>query len=62
VISTIIASDSWLQEFGYPDSGLIGAVVSLFDVGCLFGALSNAWTACEYFLAMQAFEPESWVN
>ncbi|KAH8555748.1 general substrate transporter [Umbelopsis sp. PMI_123] len=45
VISTIIASDTWLQEFNYPDSAIIGAVVSLFDVGCLFGALSNAWTA-----------------
>ncbi|CAO3642929.1 unnamed protein product [Cunninghamella blakesleeana] len=40
VMSGIITNDHWIKLMGYPNDALIGAVVSLYEIGCMFGALS----------------------
>ncbi|KAI4524662.1 general substrate transporter [Schizophyllum commune Loenen D] len=41
VFGGIIVTDSFLEEMGNPDSDLQGTIVSLYDIGCFFGAMST---------------------
>jgi MFS family permease len=40
-MSGVIATESFKKTMGYPDSALMGAVVALYEIGCMFGALST---------------------
>ncbi|PPR05022.1 hypothetical protein CVT24_010215 [Panaeolus cyanescens] len=41
VFGGIIVTDSFLQTMGNPDPDLQGTIVSLYDIGCFFGAIST---------------------
>ncbi|ORX53081.1 general substrate transporter [Hesseltinella vesiculosa] len=40
VMSGIITNENWLELMGQPSPAVIGAVVALYEIGCMFGALS----------------------
>lgn len=39
-MSGVVANQEFLRWMGYPNSGLRGAIVALYEIGCMFGALS----------------------
>ncbi|KAF8659279.1 hypothetical protein AX16_001854 [Volvariella volvacea WC 439] len=41
VFGGIIVTDNFLETMGNPDPNLQGTIVSLYDIGCFFGALST---------------------
>ncbi|ORE08852.1 general substrate transporter [Rhizopus microsporus var. microsporus] len=41
VMSGVVANDLFLNTMGNPDSALVGAIVALYEIGCMFGALST---------------------
>ncbi|KAG1149270.1 hypothetical protein G6F37_006344 [Rhizopus arrhizus] len=41
VMSGVVANDLFKQTMGNPNSGLLGAIVALYEIGCMFGALST---------------------
>ncbi|KAI8084782.1 general substrate transporter [Halteromyces radiatus] len=40
VMSGIITNEEWYKLMGRPNDATIGAVVALYEIGCMFGALS----------------------
>lgn len=40
-MSGVISNDLFKQWMGNPNSALQGAIVSLFEIGCMFGALGT---------------------
>jgi MFS family permease len=53
VMSGVVISNSWLQTMDNPDALIVGTLVSLYDVGAVFGAIGAAFTA-EYLGRKQA--------
>ncbi|KAI7866595.1 general substrate transporter [Spinellus fusiger] len=41
VMSGVVANDLFKSTMGNPDSALMGAIVSLYEIGCMVGALST---------------------
>lgn len=41
VFGGIIVTDDFLKQMGYPNSSLQGTIVSLYDIGCFFGAMGS---------------------
>ncbi|ORZ19864.1 general substrate transporter [Absidia repens] len=41
VMSGVIATEDFKATMGYPNSALMGAIVALYEIGCMFGALST---------------------
>jgi MFS family permease len=40
-MSGIVTNDHFLDLMGQPSSAVVGAMVSLYEIGCMFGALST---------------------
>jgi MFS family permease len=40
-MSGVIANDLFKETMGRPDSALMGAIVALYEIGCMAGALST---------------------
>lgn len=43
-MSGIVTNDDFLRLMGYPEPVLVGALVSLYEIGCLVGALMTGET------------------
>ncbi|KAF7721842.1 hypothetical protein EC973_004078 [Apophysomyces ossiformis] len=41
VMSGVVANELFKKEMGDPDSGLTGTIVAIYEIGCMFGALST---------------------
>ncbi|KAG1152049.1 hypothetical protein G6F37_003571 [Rhizopus arrhizus] len=41
VMSGVVANDLFKETMGNPNSALLGAIVALYEIGCMFGALST---------------------
>ncbi|KAG0172037.1 hypothetical protein DFQ28_001792 [Apophysomyces sp. BC1034] len=41
VMSGVSANELFKKEMGDPNAGLVGAIVALYEIGCMFGALST---------------------
>ncbi|KAI8367597.1 general substrate transporter [Radiomyces spectabilis] len=41
VMSGVVANDLFNETMNYPDAALMGAIVALYEIGCMFGALST---------------------
>ncbi|KAI0886438.1 putative sugar transporter [Annulohypoxylon maeteangense] len=48
VMGVIVADARWINQFRPSNSWVTGAVVSLYDIGCLFGAMSIGFLADRY--------------
>lgn len=40
-MSGVVADGTFKEEMGFPNSALMGAIVALYEIGCMFGALST---------------------
>ncbi|KAG1222459.1 hypothetical protein G6F68_020634 [Rhizopus microsporus] len=40
-MSGVVANDLFKETMGNPNSALLGAIVALYEIGCMFGALST---------------------
>ncbi|KAI9358821.1 general substrate transporter [Pilaira anomala] len=41
VMSGVVANELFIETMGNPNSGLMGAIVALYEIGCMAGALST---------------------
>ncbi|KAI9281106.1 general substrate transporter [Sporodiniella umbellata] len=41
VMSGVVANEKFISTMGNPNSGLMGAIVALYEIGCMCGALST---------------------
>lgn len=40
-MSGIVTNERFLDLMGHPSSGILGTMVALYEIGCMFGALST---------------------